>query len=127
MKKNNHKSIIKLSFLFFLLFPAVTLAQVGGLSSVLITLISIINRAIPVMLGIGLIVFFIGILRYSFSSNETVRSESRGLMVYGIVALFVMVSVWGLVNLLGTLFAPSFSSDPGNINYKPINVRSLIP
>ncbi len=38
------------------------------------------------------------------AGDETARTEARNIMIWGIIALFVMVSVWGLVNVLDDTF-----------------------
>lgn len=34
------------------------------------------------------------------SSNEDLRKEAIKMITFGVIGLFVMVSVWGLVNIL---------------------------
>lgn len=58
-----------------------------------------INRAIPILISISLIVFVWGVFRYvSYEGDD--RQKSRNVMLYGIIGLFVMISVWGLVALV---------------------------
>ena len=53
----------------------------------------------------GLAYFLYGVLKYlRKSSDETEREEGRQMMLYGIIALFVMVSVWGLVGVVAGTF-----------------------
>ena len=54
--------------------------------------------------GIALLGFFWGLAMFIFSAgagDEGKRAEARSIMIYGVIALFVMVSVWGLVGFLG--------------------------
>jgi hypothetical protein len=60
---------------------------------------------IPFLLGLGLVIFLIGVVGYvRAGDNEEKRQAGRDLMIFGIVALFVMVAVWGLVKILYTTF-----------------------
>ncbi len=43
------------------------------------------------------VVFLWGLVKYMYSLGEKEKVEGRWLMVWGVVALFVMGSVWGLV------------------------------
>lgn len=68
-------------------------------------LIGFINNAIAFILGVTVLVFIWGIFKLVFSNKDSKeREQARGYIVWGIVALFVMVSVWGLVNLLISFF-----------------------
>ena len=84
-----------------LVFAQITSVQSGGQF-----IINIINTvAVPVLFAIAFIVFVWGIFMYFIVSkgNEEKQGEARNLMLYGLVGFFLMVSVWGLVNiLLGT-------------------------
>lgn len=60
-----------------------------------------ITRLIPLMFAIGLVVFLYGLVRFLFSNNSDDATENgKRIMIWGIIALFVMASVWGLVNFL---------------------------
>ncbi len=85
------------------LFPFVAGAQSGGfqnLDAALNSIANLIGRLIPLVIGAAVLVFLWGILRFVVASGEEDRSKARNFMVFGVVALFVMVSVWGLVNFL---------------------------
>jgi peptidoglycan biosynthesis protein MviN/MurJ (putative lipid II flippase) len=86
------------------LTPALVLAQSGrgdGIPALLQQAMSIITSLIPIVIGIAVLIFLWGVLKYVVAKGEDEQKEARGVMLYGIIALFVMVSVWGLVNILG--------------------------
>lgn len=57
------------------------------------------------LIGLGVIFFLVGVVGYiTAGDNEEKREGGRNLMIFGIVVLFVMVSVWGLVNILSQSF-----------------------
>jgi hypothetical protein len=59
---------------------------------------SLANSAIPIVLTLGLVIFLWGLVRFmAASGNEQAIAEGKRLMVWGVITLFVMVSVWGLV------------------------------
>jgi hypothetical protein len=46
--------------------------------------------------------FFWGLAQYILNSGDpTAQAEGRNKMIWGIVALFVMAAIWGLVKFLG--------------------------
>lgn len=65
----------------------------------------LINALIPVVIGIAVLLFLIGILQYvTAGGDEEKRAAARGLIIFGIIALFVMVAVWGFVRILTKTF-----------------------
>lgn len=60
---------------------------------------------IPLLISIGLIIFLAGVIRFvSAGDDEEKRQGGRQMMIFGIIALFVMVGVWGFVNMLSNTF-----------------------
>ena len=60
-----------------------------------------VNTLFPFIMGLALLVILFGILRYlAGAGEEEKRAEANVFIVWGIVGLFIMVSLWGFVNLL---------------------------
>tara|TARA_B100000508_G_scaffold60333_1_gene47261 strand:- start:305949 stop:306344 length:396 start_codon:yes stop_codon:yes gene_type:complete len=57
---------------------------------------------VPLVFALALVVFIWGLFMTFIlgGSNPDKQKEGRDLMLWGIIAFFVMVSVWGLVNIL---------------------------
>lgn len=56
---------------------------------------------VPLVFGLALIFFLWGVLlAFVIKRDEDSRSEGKQYMVWAIVGLVVMVSLWGIVNLL---------------------------
>jgi len=67
------------------------------------TIIDLINGVfVPLIFALAFVVFLFGIFQYFIlgGSDEEKKQQGRSLMIWGIIGFFVMVSVWGLVNLL---------------------------
>ncbi|HEY9586254.1 MAG TPA: hypothetical protein VJJ27_01250 [Candidatus Paceibacterota bacterium] len=63
----------------------------------------LIATALPILVALALLFFFYGLAKFILAAgNEESKAEGRRIMVWGIVALFVMVSIWGLVAFLGS-------------------------
>ena len=114
------KSILKASTILALASPFITLAQVnpggtiptgGGTNKISnwITAIGGWVQTLAIMLiGVAVLVFFWGIIRYVMAgADEEKRAAGRSLMIYGIIGLFVMVAVWGLVYFLASVLGVS--------------------
>ena len=94
--------------------PLVSLAAINNLSDVGSFIINSINNIlVPVLFAIAFIVFIWGAFTTFIvgANEEGVKEEGKNLMLWGLIGFFVMVSVWGLVNILtGTV---SFSNTSG--------------
>ena len=66
---------------------------IGGMLSPLITLI----------VSAAVVVFIYGVFKFVRSDGKE-KEAGKDIMVWGIVGLFIMVSVWGLVNILQGTF-----------------------
>jgi glucose uptake protein GlcU len=74
-------------------------------NTLIINIVYVIESGIiPLIIGIALLLFLWGILKYGFSRDDESRKESIAIIVNGIIILFVMVSVWGFVWLLMDFF-----------------------
>lgn len=66
---------------------------------------NIINTLIGIAVACAVLAFFWGLAQYILHADDAdERKESRQFMIWGIVALFVMTSVWGLVAFLDDAF-----------------------
>jgi len=93
------------SALFFAL-PLVALAQYGGgpqltpVREFVKSVASIIAMIIPILIALAMVVFFYGLVRYVWGKGtEPDHALGKKIMIAGLVSLFVMVCVWGIVRL----------------------------
>ena len=95
----------------FLLIPAlmlmpvhIAMAQAYDFRTLVAMFIDMIKTLVPLVVGLTLLYFMWGIFQLVRSNSEDSRKEAIGVITYGIVSLFVMVSVWGLVSILTSTF-----------------------
>ncbi|NCS99193.1 hypothetical protein GW764_03335 [Candidatus Parcubacteria bacterium] len=88
-------------FVFPVLASAQGGAQAGGVFNLLDLASRLIAATVPVVIGLAVLVFIWGILQYVVAKSEDDQKEAKKVILWGVIVLFVMVSVWGLVNLLG--------------------------
>jgi len=86
-----------------LLLPSLVFAGARGVFGVLVTVKNILDAIIPILITLALIYFLIGVGNYILTPGGL--DKARDQMLYGLVGLFVMVSVWGLVRLLAETFS----------------------
>ncbi len=85
---------------------------------------SILEGLILIVISLSVLVFLWGLIKYAKSVDDKTRAEAIGTITYGILALFVMISVWGLVNLLTSSFG--FSDSMNSLKSGNINPTNLI-
>lgn len=62
---------------------------------------NIFQGVVAVLIGLAVVVFLWGLFKYiTESNNESKRQDAKNYMIYGVVAIFIMISVWGLVEIL---------------------------
>ncbi|MGH7141624.1 MAG: hypothetical protein ACREGH_03270 [Minisyncoccia bacterium] len=84
----------------FAVTPAVALAQLNGIQSLLASVDTIVNVLIPLVMALALLAFFWGLVQALFSGGEEAKKKGRPLMIWGIIILFVMVAVWGIIQFI---------------------------
>jgi len=86
--------------------PSACKNEVGSLADVFDLGVCILRKSVwPLLISLSVIVFVVGVIKYIGGADDaTKRTEGRNFMLYGIVALFVMISVWGLVGVLQGTF-----------------------
>jgi hypothetical protein len=62
---------------------------------------SLFSVMIPLVFALALAIFFWGLAKFmSNAGDETGHEEGKRIMVWGIVGLFVMSSIWGIVSFI---------------------------
>lgn len=78
--------------------------NVGGIEYALCRVAYIINAIIPVLITLGVVYFIYGVITYVISKDEEAKKRGTTVMIYGIIGLVVIVSVWGLVTIVKSTF-----------------------
>ena len=91
---------------FILLFtPLITLAAPRTFSELADLVTNLINGGIGIALILGIVVYFYGIAVSIPKTSEGDVERIKAHFFWGILALFIMFSVWGIVALIrNTLF-----------------------
>ncbi len=100
-----------------LFLPVVSFAQgLDNLESLALSIGRIVEILIPIIFALAVLGFFYGLVKYIFGADHD-KEQAKKTMIWGVVALFVMASVWGLVNWLqGNLDIDSGTApDVGNL------------
>ena len=83
--------------------PLVSLAAINNIADTGSFIINTINNVlVPVLFAIAFIVFLFGAFKTFIigANSEETKEDGKNLMLWGLIGFFVMVSIWGLVNIL---------------------------
>lgn len=101
------KKIVILSS-FLLIVPMVTFAQFGGVDTFFNNIGTFINNVlVPLVFALALLLFLWGMFKYFIlgGGNDSEREAGKQLIVWAVIGFVMMVSIWGIVNLVaGGLF-----------------------
>ena len=88
--------------------PALALAQgadLGGISTLVTQLGGIVAKVIPIMFALAIIYFFWGLIQFIRAAGDPKKAaEGKSIMIYGVIAIAVMVSIYGLIAWLQSSF-----------------------
>jgi len=66
---------------------------------------TLMKAVVPLLVSLAVVGFVYGIIKYFLNpDNEEKRKEGKSFMFWGLVTLFVIVSIWGLVGILSGTF-----------------------
>ena len=104
------KKIISIVSLYAL--PTLAFAAVTDANSLFTEAQNILKKVLPIIISIAVIYFVYNAFNYMIVADEEKKGEAKSRMIYGVIALFVMVSVWGLVGILSGTFGFSTTDAP---------------
>ncbi len=116
-----NKILKYISLITTVLTPAFAYAApLDGLKGLLITFGGFINILIRIIFGLAMIYFFWGLSQFILHSGDPKKlAEGRSKMVWGIVAIFVFLSIYGIIyfigNILGINIGGGFNATTGII------------
>src|SRR3989338_3493022 len=100
--KNKIKKLIIISAGFL---PIMALAVTDIKTGIIDKLAAIFNSIIPLLMVAATVFFLWGVLQFVTSGgDEDKRKEGRDHIIYGLIGLFIMVAVWGLVGAIQGTF-----------------------
>ncbi len=97
-----------------LLVPAVAMAQVNDLTDVFNNIFEFINFVvIPFIFALAFIWFLYNIFVYFFFEAKPENDVLRNQILFSVIGLFVMLSIWGIVALVqNSLLGQSGAIEP---------------
>ncbi len=80
----------------------IPIAEAGGVESLLYSINKVIlNPLITLLFAVAVVYFTYGLVKYLISpDNEELRKTSKQHMIWGVFGMFIMVAVFGILNLI---------------------------
>ncbi|MFA6552050.1 MAG: hypothetical protein WCT19_00945 [Candidatus Paceibacterota bacterium] len=118
------KKVLATASLFVL--PVLSLAQtnatkfsVTNINTAANTVVGVINIVVMVLVAIAVFWVIWGAFQFVLAAgDEEKRKEGKNKILYGIIGIFIMLSVYGLVNIL----VNSFQFSPANVNVPAVKL-----
>ena len=66
---------------------------------------TLMRSVVPLLITVAVVAFIWGVIQAFINpDNEEARKKGKSYMMWGIVALFVITTIWGLVGILSDTF-----------------------
>lgn len=84
----------------------------------------LLRPLIPLLIGLAVVVFIYGVFLLMINDGGEKKEEGKQYMLWGIIGIFIMVSVWGLVAIVSNTFDLNNTPQTIQINTSGLNVNS---
>lgn len=102
------------ALLAILMVPGIAMAAPRTFSEAIDLLVTILDTGTGLLVLAGIVVYFWGISTNILKMKDEGSQAFKAYFIWGIIAIFVMVSVWGIIELLqNTLFGGDYYSPSG--------------
>jgi hypothetical protein len=100
------KILIKTVLALVPFLPTLVFAQSGYIGSILTKGSILLRNLVVVLVGLATCWFIWNVIQYSFaaSDNKDEKNIAKEQMIKGIIAIAVMVSIWGIIEILKGIF-----------------------
>lgn len=99
--------------------PFIALAATDLITPILSNVKDALDVAVPIAITLALIYFIWHVVKYVVAPGEEEKADARKKMLYGVIGMFVIIAVWGLVNFIATYLGVSPTANPIVIPFVP--------
>lgn len=107
-EKKYRKNYMPITALFLVFYPKFIYAATTppqNFKQFVDIIIGLINSIVPILVTLALIGFLWGAAQFVYNAdNAEKRSNGQSMMIYGVVSLFVIIGLWGIVSLAHNTF-----------------------
>ncbi|MEK7575320.1 MAG: hypothetical protein AAB511_03775 [Patescibacteria group bacterium] len=104
--------------------PVVVTGNLTTISQVLNRLEAVISLIIPFLVGVAVLIIIYGIISFiANAADEEARANAKHFIIWGVIGVFFMLSIWGLV----TIMVNSFGTDEAGSRTQAAEAGNYIP
>ena len=68
------------------------------------------NAVVPLLITVALVVFITGVIQYmTGAAEQTQREKGRKFIIWGLIGLFVILAIWGILKIITGTFDIKFA------------------
>lgn len=100
-------------FLYIPVFaPLLALAEpLSGIKGLLVAFGGLVKLAIPIAYALCILFFFYGVANFiKQSGNPQAKEKNKDILIYGVIGIFLISSIWGIVAYIQSTLGISNSS-----------------
>jgi nicotinamide riboside transporter PnuC len=75
----------------------------------------LLDQLVVFLIALAVVWFIWNVIKYAMSNEEDGKEKAKNQMIWGIIAIAVIVSVWGLVAILQNIFGVN-TTGAGNVS-----------
>ncbi len=112
------KKLVKVGAVLVSAMPVLALAQsinTNYLTSIINGAKDLLDKLVVVLISLAIVWFIWNVIRYVMSNELEKKDAAKQQMIWGIIGLAVIVSIWGLVALLQNIFGVN-TQNAGTVN-----------
>lgn len=100
------KTITKIGVSLAAFLPVIAFAQQKDLKYVISLIVTYFNYAVYLIMGLAVVLFVWNIFKYFIKGSDSVgdKKEAGQYVLWSVVGFFVILSFWGMVNILTNTF-----------------------
>jgi hypothetical protein len=91
--KKKYTTLFSILLLATVVLPQVSFAAFDAIKTLL--------KDFKSIFGLAVLFFFWGVAQFIRTVSEKTKEEGKNKMIWGVIALFVMFSIWGIVAYIG--------------------------
>ena len=89
---------------------------------------TIVRLLVPIVSLLAVIYFFYGLAKYVLSAGDEEKAqEGKSIMIWGVLAMFVLVAIWGIVGFIQSSIGANIAPDQVNIILPDVNPSTAGP
>jgi succinate dehydrogenase/fumarate reductase cytochrome b subunit len=99
------KKVVKIVAGSLWALPFMAFAQnVNYISNLIDDAKGLLDQLVVLLIALAVVWFIWNVIKYTMSDDEEKKGQAKGQMIWGIIAIAVIVSIWGLVAILQGIF-----------------------